>query len=93
MTLARALLAELAAACREDPEAAAELAAALAPHLLGREGDDWLSHVAAAAHLGVTPRALYALVRRHGIAYAQPSGPHGHRLYHRAELDRHVTGG
>ncbi len=87
--LARVLLAELAA----DPEAAADLAAVLTPYLPGREGDEWLSHEAAAAHLGVTSRALYALVRRHGIAYEQPTGPHGRRRYHRAELDRYVTGG
>jgi excisionase family DNA binding protein len=84
--VARALIQEIS----QDPEALAELAGLLAPHLPSDDGaneDRWLSTKDAAAYLGLTPNALRKLTASRTVPFEQEvSG--GKCWFLRSELDR-----
>lgn len=87
MSLAREMVATIAAEVAHDPDLGRDLAAALAPHLPG-VGGGWMGGPEAVAYLGLgSPDALDRLTRD-GLPCSQPGGPGGHRYFNRAAVDR-----
>jgi hypothetical protein len=83
-SLARALVEEIS----HDPQALAELAGLLAPHVPTNiaADDRWLSTKDAAAYLGMTSNALHKLTAAQSVPFEQES-PGGKCWFLRSELD------
>jgi excisionase family DNA binding protein len=81
-------------ATRDDPVLAADLAAALRPHLGQQQpfDDSWLTSDQAAAYIGLTRTAMHKLTSEHAIPFEQ-EGPGCNCYFKRSELDDWRRGG
>jgi hypothetical protein len=87
MSLAREMVAAIAAEVAQDPALARDLAEALAPYLAG-DGVGWMGAQDAATHLGLGSLDALDRLTREGLPCSQPSGTGGRRYYSRRAVDR-----
>jgi excisionase family DNA binding protein len=80
-------------ATRSDARLAADLAAALCPHLqMEQPGGGWMTSREAAAYLGLTLPALHRLTAARALPFEQDA-PGGKCWFQRADLDAWRRGG
>lgn len=80
-------------ATRSDARLAADLAAALCPHLqMEQPAGGWMTSREAAAYLGLTLPALHRLTAARALPFEQ-GAPGGKCWFHRADLDTWRRGG
>lgn len=88
MTVAAALVAELADALANDPALAAELATTIAPYLptAAAVEDGWLDTRAAAGYAGCTVNALHKAMAARAVAFEQDVAG-GKCWFRRSDID------
>lgn len=90
MSLAREMVATIAVEVAQDPDLAAQLANALAPHLRmpERDAEGFLAPQEAAAYLGVSRKRVYDLTSARSLV---PDGRDGRTpLFTRSTLDAYA---